>query len=210
MKYMVKHPTDTTHLLAKEIPIDKTSQFKRSKYSIVDQRNWLRTCNVAFHNVWQMRDLRIRELSDLMGLAEVSTFVLMRAKGTGQVRQKHWRMLLAKELLENPWIMVELETERQQALRLRPLIVAMGDLVGGSAHRVVALEEVMRTSGEYMEAKKVMQQRCVMCGNKALAAYQVCHKPSKGVVAYLCGSYTGRDCLAQQMARVPSPRCRRF
>eukprot|EP00963_Diacronema_lutheri_P013319 scaffold2631_cov373-Pavlova_lutheri.AAC.9 len=63
----------------------------------------------------------------------------MRAKGTGQVRQKHCRMLLAKELLENPWIMAELETERQQALCLRPLIVAMGDLGGGSAHCLVAL-----------------------------------------------------------------------
>eukprot|EP00963_Diacronema_lutheri_P001566 scaffold102_cov340-Pavlova_lutheri.AAC.23 len=118
-------------------------------------------------------------------------------------------MLLAKELLENPWIMAELETERQQALRLRPLIAAMGDLGGGSAHRLVALEEVMRTSGEDTQARKVIQRRCVMCGMKASAACQACHKPSDGIVAYLCGPYTGRDCAAQHMATVPSWRRRR-
>jgi len=51
--------------------------------------------------------------------------------------------------------MAKLETERKQALRLRPLIVTMGDLGGESAHRQVALEEVMRTSGEDTRARKV-------------------------------------------------------
>eukprot|EP00963_Diacronema_lutheri_P012412 scaffold1724_cov341-Pavlova_lutheri.AAC.88 len=51
MKYMEKHPTDTTHLLAKEILVDKTSQFYRSRHSIVDQDNRLRTGSVAFHDV---------------------------------------------------------------------------------------------------------------------------------------------------------------
>eukprot|EP00963_Diacronema_lutheri_P013667 scaffold2670_cov408-Pavlova_lutheri.AAC.3 len=36
MKYMVKHPSDTTHLLAKQIPVDETTQMYRSKCSIVD------------------------------------------------------------------------------------------------------------------------------------------------------------------------------
>ena len=72
----------------------------------------------------------------------------MRAKGTGQVRQKYCRKVLAKEVLDNPWILAELETERQQALRLRPLIAAMGDLGEGTAHKLVALEEVIRTGGE--------------------------------------------------------------
>ena len=39
-----------------------------------------------------------------------------------------------KQLLENPWIMAELEAERQHALHLRPITVAMGDLGGGTAH----------------------------------------------------------------------------
>eukprot|EP00963_Diacronema_lutheri_P006072 scaffold511_cov412-Pavlova_lutheri.AAC.5 len=142
----------------------------RSKYSIVDQHNRLRTGSVAFHDVWKTHDFRIRELSELIGLAEVNTFLLMRANGTGQVRQKQCRMLLAKELLENPWIMAELETERQQALRLRPLITSMGDLGGGNGHRLVALEEVMRTSGEDTQVREVTQRRCVMCGRKASAA----------------------------------------
>ena len=41
------------------------------------------------------------------------------------------------------------------------------------------------------------------------AACQACHKPSEGVVAYLRGPYTGRDCAAQHMAGVPSRRRRR-
>ena len=209
MKYMVKHPTDTTHLLAKEIPVDETTQLYRSRYSIVDQHNRLRTGSVAFHDVWKTHDFRIRELSELIGLAEVNTFLLMRAKGTGQVRQKYCRKVLAKELLDNPWILAQLETERQQALRLRPLIAAMGDLGEGTAHRLVALEEVIRTGGEDTQGRKVTQRRCIMCGKKASAACQACHKPSEGVVAYLCGPYTGRDCAAQHMAGVPSRRRRR-
>jgi len=208
MKYMVKHPSDTTHLLAKQIPVDETMLMYKSKYSIVDQHNRLRTGSVAFRDVWKTHDFRIREFSELIGLAEVNTFLLMRAKGTGQVRQKQCRMLLAKMLLENPWIMAELETERQQAFRLRPLIAAMGDLDGGSAHRLVALEKVMRTSGEDAQEKKVTQRRCVMCGRKTSVACQACHKPSEGIVAYLCGPYTGRDCAALHMAGVPSRRRR--
>eukprot|EP00963_Diacronema_lutheri_P006928 scaffold619_cov368-Pavlova_lutheri.AAC.7 len=41
VKYMIKHPTDTTHLLAKQIPVDETTQMYRSKYGIVDQHNRL-------------------------------------------------------------------------------------------------------------------------------------------------------------------------
>eukprot|EP00963_Diacronema_lutheri_P006929 scaffold619_cov368-Pavlova_lutheri.AAC.8 len=130
----------------------------------------------------------------------------MRAKETRQVRQKHYKMLLAQELLENPWIMAELETERQQALRLRPLIAAMGDLGEGSAHRLVALEEVTRTSGEDTQVRKVMQRRCVMCVRKALVGCQACHKPSEGIVAYLCRPYTGRDC-ATLIAQRPWRHC---
>jgi len=36
MKYMIKHPSDTTYLLAKKIPIDNTTTMYRSKYSIVE------------------------------------------------------------------------------------------------------------------------------------------------------------------------------
>jgi len=86
MKYMVKHPSDTTHLLAKQIPIDETTQMYKSKYIIVDQHNRLRTGSVAFHDVWKTHDFRIRELSELIGLAEVNTFLVMRAKGAAQVR----------------------------------------------------------------------------------------------------------------------------
>eukprot|EP00963_Diacronema_lutheri_P006257 scaffold541_cov335-Pavlova_lutheri.AAC.2 len=103
--------------------------------------------------------------------------------------------LLAKELLENPWVTAELETERHQALPLRPLLAVMGDLGGGSAHRLVALEEVMRTSGKDTQARKVTQRRYVMCGEKAPAACQTCHKPSEGVVDYFFGPYTGRNCF---------------
>jgi len=117
--------------------------------------------------------------------------------------------LLAKELLENPWIMAELETERQQALRLRPLIVAMGDLGGGSAHRLVALDKVTRTSGEDTQVRKVKHRRSVMCGTQASATCQACHKPSEGIVTYLCGPCTGRECAALRMAGVPSRRRRR-
>jgi len=85
MKYMVKHPSDTTRLLAKQIPVDETTQMYRSKYSIVDQHNRLQTGSVAFHDVWKTHDFRIRESSDLIGLAEVITFLLLRAKGTRQV-----------------------------------------------------------------------------------------------------------------------------
>eukprot|EP00963_Diacronema_lutheri_P005129 scaffold379_cov383-Pavlova_lutheri.AAC.3 len=83
VKYMIKHPTDTTYLLAKQIPLDETKQMYRSKYSIVDQHNRLRTGSVAFHDVWKTHAYRIRELSELIGLAEVNTFLLMRANGTG-------------------------------------------------------------------------------------------------------------------------------
>eukprot|EP00963_Diacronema_lutheri_P005167 scaffold391_cov412-Pavlova_lutheri.AAC.4 len=82
MKYMIKHPTDTTHLMAKQIPVDETTQMYRSKYSIVDQHNRLRTGSVAFHDMWKTHDFRIRELSELIGLAEVNTFLLMRANET--------------------------------------------------------------------------------------------------------------------------------
>eukprot|EP00894_Picocystis_sp_ML_P000439 jgi/Pico_ML_1/50956/g2070.t1 len=79
MKYMIKHPTDTTHLLAKQIPADETTQMSRSKYNIVDLHNRLRKGSVAFQDVWKTHDFRIRELSELIGLAEVNTFLLMRA-----------------------------------------------------------------------------------------------------------------------------------
>ena len=209
LKYMVKHPTDTTHLLAKEIPVDETSQVYRSRYGIVDQHNRLRTGSVAFHDVWKTRDFRIRELSELIGLAEVNTFLLMRAKGPGHVRQKYCRKVLAKELLENAWIMADLEMERQQALRLRPLLAAMAGDEGGIGHRLVSLEEVMKHSGEGTGTKKIVQRRCVMCGKKASAACLLCHRPSEGTVAYLCGPYTGRECAAQHMAGIPSRRRRR-
>ena len=75
--------------------------------------------------------------------------------------------VLAKELLDNPWILVDLETERQQALRLRPPFAAMGDLGEGTVHRLVALEEVIRIGGEDTQGRKVTQRRCVMCGKKA-------------------------------------------
>lgn len=133
----------------------------------------------------------------------------MRAKGTGQVRQKHTRRVLAKELLENAWIMADLELERQQALRLRPLLAAMAGEEGGVGHRLVSLEEVMKYSGEGTGAKKIIQRRCVMCGKKASAACLLCHRPSEGTVAYLCGPYTGRECAAQHMAGIPSRRRRR-
>jgi len=145
--------------------------------------------------MWKTHDFQIRELSELMGLAEVNTFLLMRAKGTGQGRQKQCWKLLAKELLENPWVTAALETERQQALPLRPLLAVMGDLGGGSARRLVALEEVMRKSGKDTQARKVTQRRYVMCGEKASAACQTCHKPSEGIVAYFFGPYTGRNCF---------------
>eukprot|EP00963_Diacronema_lutheri_P005168 scaffold391_cov412-Pavlova_lutheri.AAC.5 len=67
----------------------------------------------------------------------------------------------------------------------------------------------MRTSGEDTQVRKVTQRRCVMCGRNASAACQACHKPSEGIVAYLCGPYTGRDCVALHMAGVPSRRRRR-
>eukprot|EP00963_Diacronema_lutheri_P005128 scaffold379_cov383-Pavlova_lutheri.AAC.2 len=67
----------------------------------------------------------------------------------------------------------------------------------------------MRTSGEDTQVRKVTRRRGVMCGRKASAACQACHKPSKGIVAYLCGPYTGRDCAALHMAGVPSRRRRR-
>lgn len=141
-----------------------------------------------------------------MGFAEVNTFLLMHPKGIGQVRQKHFTKVLAKELLENPWIMAELLTDRQQALLMCPLIAAMGDLGGGSAHPLVAHKEVTSKSGEDMHVRKVKQQRFVMCGRKALAACEVCHKPSEGVVAHLYGPYAGRDCVARHMAGVSSRR----
>eukprot|EP00963_Diacronema_lutheri_P013666 scaffold2670_cov408-Pavlova_lutheri.AAC.2 len=85
----------------------------------------------------------------------------------------------------------------------------MGDLGGGSAHRLVALDEVTRTSGEDTQVRKVKHRRCVMCGTKASEACHTCHKPSEGIIAYLCGPYTGRDCAALHMAGVPSRRRRR-
>eukprot|EP00963_Diacronema_lutheri_P012411 scaffold1724_cov341-Pavlova_lutheri.AAC.87 len=109
-----------------------------------------------------------------MGLAEVNTFLLMHAKGIGQVRQKHFTKVLAKELLENPWIMAELLTDRQQALRMCPLIAAMVDLGGGSTHPLVAHKEVTSKSGEDMHVRKVKQQRFVMFGRKASAACEGC------------------------------------
>jgi len=123
------------------------------------------------------------------------------------VRLKHCRKVLAKELPENPWVMAELEKERQQALHLCPLIATIGDLGGGNAHRRGALEEVMRTNGEDMQAK-MTQKHCVMCGMKASATCQACHMPSEGVVAKFYGPYTSRGCIAPHMVGVPS-RCRR-
>jgi len=118
-------------------------------------------------------------------------------------------MLLAKELLENPWIMAELETERQQALRLRPLIVAMDEMGRGSAHRLVALEEVIRTGGADMEARKAMQRLCTKCGRKFSVACEVCHKLSEGISSYLFRPFTCRDCSAQHIAGVLSRQRRR-
>eukprot|EP00894_Picocystis_sp_ML_P001466 jgi/Pico_ML_1/51983/g2766.t1 len=36
MKYMIKHPSDTTYLLEKKIPTDDTRKMYRSKYNIAD------------------------------------------------------------------------------------------------------------------------------------------------------------------------------
>ena len=151
----------------------------------------------------------MRELSELIGLAEVNTFLSLRAKGATQMRQKQCRKLLALELLENPWIMAELETERQQALRLQPLLKEMGALGGGTSHRLVTIDEVLKVGEGGRQGKKATQRRCIMCGKKASAACQVCHKPSDGQVSYLCGPYTGRDCAAQHMAGAPSRRRRK-
>eukprot|EP00963_Diacronema_lutheri_P001285 scaffold83_cov390-Pavlova_lutheri.AAC.4 len=118
------------------------------------------------HDLWKTHRFQIREFNELMGLAEVNTFLLMRANGIGQVRQKHCRSLLAKDLLENPWIMAELETERREALRLRPLIVVMGALGGGSANRSVALEKVKRTNGKDIKVRNVTQWHHGMCVKK--------------------------------------------
>ena len=82
MKYMVKHPTDTTHLTAKEILVGETTHFYRSRYRIVDKNNWWRIGSVASHDVWKKHNFRIREMSELIGLAEVNTFLFMHAKGT--------------------------------------------------------------------------------------------------------------------------------
>lgn len=209
MKYMAEHPTDTTNLLTKESQVDETSHFYISRYSIVDQHNRLWTSSLAFHDVRKTHDFQVRELSELIGLTEVNTFLLMLGEGTRQVRQRHGRKVLAKELLDNPWVMARLETERQPSLRLRLLIVTMGEVGEGIAHRLVALE-VMRTCGEDTIARKVTQRRCFMCGNKALAACQAWHKPSEGAIAYLCGQNLGHDCVALHMAWVPSKRRRRL
>jgi len=56
MKRMVKHPTDATHPLAKEIPVDEMMQLYRLKYDIVDQHNRLHTGSVALHDVWKTHD----------------------------------------------------------------------------------------------------------------------------------------------------------
>lgn len=157
----------------------------------MDQHKRPQARSIAFDIVWKARNFRIRYSCELIGLAEVNTFLLMHGKGTRQVRHKHCKKVLAKGLLENPCIMAELETERQQALRRRPLIAAT-DL--GSAHRFVKLEDVMRTSGEDMEAGKVKQRRCVTCGKQASTVCRVWNNPSEGVVAYLCESNTDREC----------------
>eukprot|EP00963_Diacronema_lutheri_P010591 scaffold1110_cov399-Pavlova_lutheri.AAC.3 len=67
---------------------------------------------------------------------------------------------------------------------------------------------MMRTNGEDMQAKKVTKEHCVICGMKASATRQAYHKPSEGVVAYFCGPYTSRACVAHHMVGVPSL-CRR-
>lgn len=105
-------------------------------------------------------------------------------------------------------MMAELETEGLLPLRLRPFIVAMGDLGRGSAHHWVVVEEFTRTTSKDMQMKKVIQRYYIMCGTKASTICKVCHKPSESIVAYLCGPYTGGDYVAQHVGGVPS-RCRR-
>lgn len=79
----------------------------------------------------------------------------------------------------------------------------MGDLGGGSAHWLVALEEATRTSSGDTQTRKVTQRRCVMCVRKVPTYRQVCHKLSEGVVVYRCGPYTVFDCATQHMAGFP-------
>eukprot|EP00963_Diacronema_lutheri_P009080 scaffold810_cov355-Pavlova_lutheri.AAC.5 len=98
---------DSTHRLGMEVPVDETTYFCRSKYDLVDQHKRPQARSIAFDIVWKARNFRIRYSCELIGLAEVNTFLLMHGKGTRQVRHKHCKKVLAKGLQGNPCIMAE-------------------------------------------------------------------------------------------------------